>query len=248
MTTFYRSVHRVGYGAGRETEQVTVWHGNHIGGVPLILCHGFAADATQWYDAALGTNFVARNSAAAGVTCVGADLDGLSPWGRDGFIDSIDDAIAWAASNYGTRTDKIGIYGVSMGGLALNWIAANPNKLAAAALTLPVCQLDAIRDRNPGPGIGPAIDAAYGGIGPYEAALLTTPSHDPMRNSALLAPVADRIRLWYSSNDTTVLPAEVTAFAAATGITAVDVGAVGHSLAWDQQQVLDWLIPRCWWG
>jgi alpha-beta hydrolase superfamily lysophospholipase len=208
------------------------------------LCHGFIADALQWYDVAAGTNYIARSAALLGLTCYGVDLDGTTSWGRDGFIDAIDDVIAWGATEYGTRTDKASFYGVSMGCLALNWIAAHPTQLAAAAFTLPVCQLDAIHDRNPGPGIGPAIDAAYGGGAAYEASLLTNPSHDPMLNTTLLAPIADKIRLWYSGDDTTVLPAEVTAFAGATGISAVNVGAVGHTLAWDQQQVLNWLIPR----
>jgi hypothetical protein len=248
----YRSSLRLGYGTGRTGEQVSVWLGpNPAGKVPLILCHGFLAGASQWYDTTGQTFGVARAAAASGIPAFGPDLGlgdaGLNYWGTDDVVaagGAIDDAVAWAATTWGTRTDKVGLYGTSMGGTALGWCWRNPTKVAAAAFTIPAVSLQGIHDRNP-IGLATYIELAYVNLAGLVAAY---PTHDPSHpnNTAQLAAIADRIGLWYSSNDNVIAAAEVTAFAAATGITATNVGAFGHSVANDQQPVLDWLLPRLW--
>lgn len=250
----YTATLRTGYGAGRTGELVSVWTGRSPAGkVPLILCHGFGADATQWYDRPDQNFGVARACGDGDLAAFGPDLglgtNGLYNWGHDDTVatgGAIDDAIDWAASVYGTRTDKVGLYGTSMGGTSLGWCWRNPDRLAAAVFTIPAVALQGIHDRNP-IGLAPFIETAYGGLTALVAAY---PTHDPSHptNTAQLAALADRIRIWYSTDDNVVAPAEVTAFAAATGIEATAVGAVGHSMAFDQQPVLDWLIPRFWWA
>lgn len=245
---------RTGYGTGRTGELISVWTGRSPAGkVPVILCHGFGADATQWYDRPDQNFGIARACGEADLAAFGPDLglgtNGLYNWGHDDTVatdQAIDDAIVWAAATYGTRTDKVGIYGTSMGGTCLGWCWRNPGRLTAAAFTIPAVALQGIHDRNP-LGLASFIETAYGGLAGLVAAY---PTHDPSHpnNTAQLAAIADRIRVWYSSNDTVIAPAEVTAFAMATGIEATNAGAVGHSMAFDQQPVLDWLIPRCWWA
>lgn len=244
----FASILRTGY-TDHGSELVGVWHGSKpTGGVPVILVHGYLADALQWYTPA-SSGTTAPQIGAANLTAFGSDLGGPATWGNDAMIAAIDDQIAWGAATYGTRTDKVALYMGSHGATALNWIWRNPSKLAAGALTIPAVSLQGLHDRDPaGLGIRSSIEAAYGGLAGYQAALAT---HDPSHpnNTALLAPLAERLRLWYSSNDNVIAPAEVTAFAAATGIKAISVGAQGHSLGpTANQDVLDWLIPRCWWA
>lgn len=242
------SILRTGY-TDHGSELVSIWHGSRpTGGVPVILVHGYLADALQWYvPASSGTT--APQIGGANLTAYGSDLGGPATWGNQAMIDAIDDQIAWGAATYGTRTDKVALYAGSHGATALNWVWRNPSKLVACALTIPAVSLQGLHDRDPvGLGIAASIEAAYGGLAGYLAAL---PTHDPSHpnNTAQLAPLKDKLRIWYSTNDNVIDPQWVTAFAAATGITAVSVGAQGHSLGpTANQDVLDWLIPRAWYG
>ncbi len=211
------------------------------GGVPVIMCHGAGGTALDYY----GTAAIVPNGLAhVRVTSFGSDLGGQATFGNDDVIAAIDDVISWGAINYGTRTDKVAFWGYSMGALALNWVWRNPTKLAAAAFGIPCVALEAFHDKNPG-SFDALVELAYGGLAGYQAAL---PIHDPTRNTALLAPLADKVRLFYAPDDTLIDPVDVLAFAAAVGCTAVNVGNVGHTLAWDQQQVLNYLAPLCWWA
>lgn len=54
------------------------------------------------------------------------------------------------------------------------------------------------------------------------------PTHDPAENTELLAPLASRIRFYYSTNDSLVPAASVTAAADAIGCRAISLGAVDH--------------------
>lgn len=245
--TGYNSDYRLGY-TDHSLENVSVWrgHGSRVGDVPLILCHGFLGTASQWYDTSSQILRVSRGAGEADLVAYGADLGGLSTWGNDAFIAAFDDVVDWGAANYGTRTDRVAVYGTSMGGCALNWVWRNLEKVVACALTIPVVDLEGVHDRDP-LGLAAFIETAYGGLSGYEAAL---PDHDPSYpdNAELLASISDRVRVWYSENDNVIDATEVETFAELTGIAAVNVGSVGHSVNFDQQQVLDWLIPRMWWG
>lgn len=253
MTT-QASDYRLGYGAGRTNENVSIWGGSERAGkVPIIMCHGFLGTATQWYDTPNQTTLVGRAVSAAGLVGLGPDLglgdNGLNSWGRDDVVEvggAIDDAVAYSAAQFGTRTDKVGIYGTSMGGCAVGWCWRNPDKVAAAAFTIPCLALKRLHDRNP-IGLGPFIELAYTNLAGLEAAYST---HDPIHpdNVVKIIPIADKIHAWYSTDDNVIAAAEVEDFAAATGVEVTAVGAFGHSVAWSQQPVMDWLIPRLWWA
>jgi hypothetical protein len=243
----FTSLLRTGY-TDHADEDVSVWYGTEPGGVPVILVHGYEGSGLQWYTPAV-SGTTAQIIGTAGVTAYGSDLGGGSLWGNDALNAAIDDQIAWGAATYGTSDQQVAFYMTSGGAPALNWVWRNPDKVVACALVIPAVDLQGIHDRDPaGIGIAASIEAAYGGAAGYLAAL---PTHDPSHpdNTAQLAEMSDRIRLWYSTTDNVIDPAEIAAFAAATGITAVSVGAQGHSLGpTANQDVLDWLIPRLWWA
>lgn len=248
----YQSSYLLGYGTGRTGEYISVWSdGDPAGKLPVVACHGFLGTALQWYDDQIP--LIARGLAAAGFVVLCPDLglnvdpryDGQNNWGHDDCVDpggSIDDSLDFAVDEYGCRDDKAGITGTSMGGTAAAWIWRNVERFAAAAFTIPCLATAALRAQNP-LGIGTYMDLAFSLEGGFTASV---PTHDPSHpdNVAQLIPVADRIRAWYSSNDNIINPADVVAFGEATGVEVTNVGAVGHSLNWDQQQVLDWFVPR----
>ncbi len=248
----YRSNLLLGYGTGRTGEQIVAWSGEDPAGkVPVVICHGFLGDATQSYDA--GIPLIARGIASAGLVAVAPDLGlgdaGLNNWGHDDVVDpggAIDDALDFAVAEYGCRDDQAGIYGTSMAGTECAWCWRNPDRLAAAAFTIPALATSALHTQNP-LGLATYMDLAFAGEGGFAASL---PTHDPSHpdNVAQIIPIAHKIRAWYSSDDNVISAADVVAFGAATGVEVTNVGAYGHSLAWDQQQVLDWLIPRLWWA
>jgi dienelactone hydrolase len=254
----YLSSLRVGYGTGRTSEQITVWHnGSTAGKLAVVLCHGFLGDATQWFDS--GIPLIARGLASAGLVALGPDLgqsgadngnglNGLNNWGHDDTVDpggAIDDAWAWAVANLGVRSDKLGLHGTSMGGTAAAWIWRNLANFAAASFTIPAVATAALHAENP-LGLATYMDLAFAAEGGFAASV---PTHDPSypTNAALLATVADRIGVWYSGDDTVISATDVQAFAAATGCHAVNVGNVGHTVsATTSQDVLDWFVPRLW--
>ncbi len=226
----------------RATERCAVWrhrlHTDTTRAIPVVFSHGILGGALTGSDPAFDDTL--RWLCHAGHVCLSADLNGSAHWGNPGHLQAIDQLLAWAAAEYGTRTDKVGFVCQSMGGTSLTWMRQNPGKVAGAILHLPVTQLAAFRARNP-LGLGGSMDGAYGGGPAFTAAM---PVHDPMANAAAFVPLADRVRIWYSTDDTVVIPAEPVGFAAATGIVATAIGAQGHGLGtWDQRDATRWLTP-----
>lgn len=158
---------------------------------------------------------------------VDPDLGGTETWGNDTSIARVDEVIAWAAATYGTATDRVSLIGDSMGALtALGWAWRNTAEVGGVVCRLPVVALDAFHDANR-LSKATAIEGAYGGLTPYNAAVAT---HDPSASGpvAAIAPVASRVLLMYSTDDPAALPAEVTAYQAATRCRALPLGPVGH--------------------
>lgn len=219
-----RAVYSTGYTG---TEASVVMHGRQSpGGTPVIFCHGLLVGAVQSF-AAEGQ--VQRELADRyEVTSGGADLGGLSTWGNDASVAAVDSLITYMGSNYGTKTTRVVIYGTSMGGAtALNWAMRNPTKVAALGLTAPVVSLQGIHDRDP-IGIAALVDTAYTNHAGYLAALAT---HDPSHanNRDVIRTLGPRTRLWYSTTDNVIDPAEVLAYAGWSGCTLDSMGAIGHS-------------------
>lgn len=146
---------------------------------------------------------------------------GVSPptdwtWGDDEMIDRIDAMLDYAEATYGF----VGPYhltAVSMGTpCAMNWAVNNLDRTRSIACMLPAVDLQDIEDNRAPlyPAIVPPSDA-YG--------TSTIPDdHNPAAYASDLRHVP--IKLWYSNNDTVCVPSTVTAFAAASGATTVNIG------------------------
>jgi pimeloyl-ACP methyl ester carboxylesterase len=102
--------------------------------------------------------FVRRDP--SGVVVISAEFGNGVNFGCPDSVAAIDDAINWAASRFGTRTDKVAIGGISMGGTtSLNWAWRNPSKVVAWAGYIPLINLDWLHDNT---GYEIFIDLGYG--------------------------------------------------------------------------------------
>ena len=111
--------------------------------------------------------------------------------------------------------------------------------VAAIALITPVVDVDDIHDNNRN-GYAAEIEARYGGLAAFDAAL---PTHNPVAFAGQLAGIP--IKVWISSNDPVVIPATVDAFAAGSGAAVASLGAVGHTAgALDGADVASFLLPH----
>lgn len=159
-----------------------------------------------------------------GVALTSSAPTGLS-YGNDAAIAAVTATrTAQLQTALGCRTDKVAVVGRSMGGCqALNWARQNKAAVAAIALVCPLVNLVDAHDRV----FEAEVDAAYGTHAAYLAGL---PTHDPTAYAAELAGIP--IRIWYATDDTSILPAHVLAFAAAVGASCstVSMGPVGHTV------------------
>jgi pimeloyl-ACP methyl ester carboxylesterase len=158
------------------------------------------------------------------------EAGGTATWGNDLTQTKIADAKTAMQDPAGSIRAKPGpvlLWCGSMGTQGgLNYMRANPANVAGVAVGLPAVDLADLHDNAAARGIvdNTSIEAAYGGAAAYAAARA---AHNPSENMAAYQPLASKIKLWYSNDDPTVIPAVVTAFAAGTGVTAVNMGNVG---------------------
>lgn len=132
----------------------------------------------------------------------------------------------------GGRAGKVPLIGLSMGfASSALWAYNNPTLTSCIVGVIPAIDKQAIRV---GDSIGQraVIDAADGVTYPAALPSGTNPNADPAR--AVLATIPQL--LFYSSDDTTPSPTtgaseNIEAYAAATGATLVNLGALGHSNA-----------------
>jgi len=223
-------------------EGVLVWTGRTVPtgqAVPVIYAHGllgFASTPAYRSSEAAGDDFAPIGG--WGHPVLVPDLGGPATWGNDTALAAFDAAVTWAGTALGCRTDKVVVAGESMGGLlGLNWAWRNPDKVAALWLRVPCVALEVTHDTDGG--FTGTIDAAYGGHAGYLAAL---DGHDPMRNTGLLRRFADRARIWHATDDEFFPPAEIRAFARATGIPATEIPGT-HAAGYDTPplEVAGWL-------
>jgi alpha-beta hydrolase superfamily lysophospholipase len=207
----------------------------------VIHCHGLNGQA--WHP----VNFpepVQDEMARRGHMVMCPDLGGTATWGNDTAQQKITDAITYLNANGGVKPGGVLLWAGSMGTLAaLNYLrGAGAASVAAVAVGLPAVDLVDLHDNAVARGITVAsVEGAYGGsLTAYNA---TRVAHNPSENAAAYASLRSKVRLWYADDDTTVIPARVTAFAQATGITAVSMGSTGgHVFAASYApQVCDWL-------
>jgi alpha/beta hydrolase fold len=194
-----------------------------------VFCRGAASNALQvfseaaWECARRGSPLVAREQGA-----------GINTWGNDFVMTRITQQVAYAQGAMGGKSDKVIMFGFSMGGLnAINWASRNPSKVAALVLVCPVLNLVAFHDTNRG-GYQANIESAYTNLAGYNAAVA---GRDPMQIAAAGGLAGIPIKIWYSTDDTLSLPTEVDPFITAVSaiggagpISKSSMGAGGHLL------------------
>jgi hypothetical protein len=203
----------------------------------VVWCHEHGASGLTWNAVrdAQGQSAIAD----AGLPAASADLAGPTSWGNDASVAAIDQLWTLMQTRWGVPADKLLLFAGSMGNLtAFNYLRANPTKVAAIASILPAVDLGFIHDSNPEANADPAeIEAAYGGLAAYTAAL---PTHSPKLHKAGGVP----IRIWYSTDDPIALPATALQFASDVGASTVSLGAVGHTFGgagFDRSTIANWL-------
>lgn len=149
-------------------------------------------------------------------------------WGNDIAATRIELARTTTLTLAGLKNDKVALIGGSGGFCnALQYARQFPARVGGVAGIVGLVDLDGFRDSNIG-GFQAAIDTQYGGNAAFEAAV---PTHSPLAYAATIQAASYPVKGWWSSNDTSVLPATVDAFcAAAPRVTRVNVGATDHAI------------------
>ena len=163
---------------------------------------------------------LARRLVDAGYSVLSCDFGGSHTWGNDTAMSRITDAVTWAGT-LGYRTDKVGLWGYSMGHLNLyNWAHRNATKVACLIGYIPASDG---QDAYDNAGVAVEMDAAYAGGGAANAS-----ARDPKQITNVVSGLP--WRAYYSSDDTTVPAATVTGLASSLGkaTQAVNLGAGGH--------------------
>lgn len=166
---------------------------------------------------------------ASGRPLLFGDLGGQLTFANPDSIDAFEDILTAASERPGlqTRTDRVAVYGISMGAaLALNWGWRNPGRVASMVITTPLVNFQHFHDD--GSFLVPNMEAAYGGLAGWTAALDT---HAPERNWDLIRPFADRLTMYYAPDDGLIRAADCIEFADETGC-AVVVGPPGADHDW----------------
>jgi pimeloyl-ACP methyl ester carboxylesterase len=190
----------------------------------VVLVHGSGAPRAFIDPTAQPSSVkMAAALATVGIPCVAGDFGGQA-WGNDTVVSRIDAAWAVLKAQFPSmRTDKVCLLGGSMGGAAVaHYSQMHPTKVAAVVGLIPLWNLTAFYAANPG-SVATEVGAAWGVTAP--AAL---PAAADIAGRASLAAGIPTLA-GYSSSDTTVLPTWVTAYAAAVGGTAINLGTNGHS-------------------
>lgn len=159
-----------------------------------------------------------------GIPCISGDM-GNQTWGNDTVISRITAAWGVLQSQFGVRSDKVCLLGGSMGGAAVaRYSQINPTKVAAVVGILPLWDLVAFYTALSAGASKTEIATAWGVTSP--AAL---PSGASIAENASLAAGIPTLA-GYSTVDSLVLPAWVTAYTTAVGGTAIITDTTyGHS-------------------
>lgn len=235
---------RTGY-TDNPTLLVSVWQPKvRVSNIPLLFLPGAGGGADDVYGLLEFQEVV-----AAGFVGVCANLSELGQgWGNPTERAAIPKVLSWLATNYGTSSTQFAVIAGSMGGLTwLNWAPSVVARVVAAAMVIPAIDVEAIRQNdldNLHIGLAASIETAWGGLAGFRAAL---PGANPARNPAAYRPLASITRIWATGNDNVCAFSDAQAFAAATGVSLVNPGNLGHlsptgGLYWPE--VTEWLLER----
>jgi poly(3-hydroxybutyrate) depolymerase len=216
----------------------------------VILCHGSDQRGAGFYAEVPATQRDLSVLANAGCVVIAIDHgDPFIPdnWGSDTAIARVDEAITWAATKFGCDTTRVGIQADSAGGpTALGWAWRNPSRLAGCIVKAGVVAIQLTYDRNVL--LKALIEGAYGGAAAWTAA---APTHDPSHANqvASIQAINDRVLHMYSTGDGLILPSDVTALAASTGIQTMVFGNMAHDQtlmppALPAEYMAKWMLDR----
>lgn len=205
---------------------------------PVIFCPSAGGAASLFLNGADATygprSALVRRVADMGHVCLAGDFGGANTFGNATVIARLLTAWTFLQTQPLAATGPVILFGASMGGVsALNFARTyGTAKVKGIVSAFGVTDLDDIYQNDRG-GFRATIGTAHGVT--YPAALPATAN--PATNTSELGSIP--WRGWYASDDTLVVPATQTAFAAAVanGI-ATSVGAQGHdddviTAAWD---------------
>lgn len=177
--------------------------------------------------------------AEAGFPCISI-TNSVGRWGNDAMSalgGTIDVLVAYAVAHWGFPNAPVHLMGFSMGGInAANWSRWQPAKVRSRTFFCPGVNLPHIYADLPQ--FDAAIDAAYVDHAGYLAAL---PTHDPTTAANLAADAALKIptRVYSSTDDPLVRPADQSAYAVGIGAQEISMGAVGHTAPTGSVNVAD---------
>lgn len=184
----------------------------------VVLLHGFASAPSLFRGAQLfsdPTNLISATKIAAtlagnGIPCIAAQFsDNL--WGNDTHMAQITAAWNVLIAQCGVASDKICLYGISMGGAAAaRYAMLNPTKVAAGYGTCPASDLTDMYVNNRATA-QTSIGAAWGVT--YPSALPSGANLPGQASAAAAVPW----RLDYGTADTVIQPSTVTTLATAWG-------------------------------
>lgn len=207
--------------------------------VPVLFVHGGGGTGVEHLAQMPSVAPALDLFAQAGATVFSADFGGPWTWGNPDLRDSFDQIIPWAADRFWTRTDRVGIVGVSHGAGSACWAWRNHPKVAAMALVIPEASLVGLHTRDPF-GAAAGIESAFAPFYPtWQDAL---PDHDLIANTGPLSVLRDRTRVFYHDNDPITLPAEVLAVADGARLPRTNLGSYGHQITFDWSPVVDWTM------
>lgn len=166
--------------------------------------------------------------APSGPALINCDFSNGTTWGNDTGQSRLGSAWAYVKTAFGAKTDKVVLYGISMGMLVcLNWARANPSSVAAIVGISGVVDLADMHDQNRG-GYAAEIETAYTNLAGYTSAVA---AHNPAVHATDFVGIP--MKLWRSSDDTIAIPSLTDTFAATAGATIVNAGSGGGGHIFD---------------
>jgi len=225
------------------TSDIVVYEGTVTRDVPVVMIHGGGAGESgsfQFQDQRFSKITYGLAQAGFRVFEPALPTSPVAGCGNAAAVTALTNLRSWLITNYGYRSNvRVGYVGLSVGMVeALVWSWNNPTLFAGIAGVVGATDLDSLHDRNALGVMAANIEAAYGGLAAWDAA---KPTRDPHVNAALIRPLGDRIRIWFSTDDPVVLPAETRADVDAWGAQSTAFGSAGHGVgAWEPDDLVIW--------
>lgn len=212
---------------------------------PMITGHGAGGDysvAGNYGNQAI----VPKVLTTKGVIDITADYGGPSTWANDKSMSAMTDAYNYLQNSTEAKKGKVLLRGGSMAGLqALVWAAANPTKVAAICIDLPVLDLEEIWWADFG-GYKASINAAY--TGGYKVELSPTKSPLRMAQAGVFYDLNIPMLIHYGTTDALCLPAKAEEFVSlipsAVGVAVTGGHADATYLKIDRERQIDFMMEH----